>query len=186
MKKKTTEAKKPSKKTTKKDAVKVKKAPVKTAQKAKPSVKSSITTKKTQSRQSAALRRKQKFVADLLKQKKRTEVQSPPDRQRPTADQPIEAKKASFVSTPVTPDTATKYKEHVVGAPAAVPEFRKDLKPIELDAPISVKDLAIKIQEKPSVLIKYLIEQQKMFVTINQLLNEDIVIQTLAHFGYGF
>jgi len=66
------------------------------------------------------------------------------------------------------------------------PEVKRILKPLELDLPITVKDLANKIQEKSSILIKYLIEKQKMFVTINQPLNEDIVKKTLEHFGFEY
>ena len=58
--------------------------------------------------------------------------------------------------------------------------------PLEVEAPISVKDLSVKLQEKPSSLIKYLIEKQKMFVTINQSLEEEIVIKTLRDFGFEY
>ncbi|MBL7196472.1 MAG: translation initiation factor IF-2 [Candidatus Omnitrophica bacterium] len=66
------------------------------------------------------------------------------------------------------------------------PEARKHLKSLEIDIPITVKDLSVKIQEKSSVLIKYLIEKQKMFVTINQSINEDIVEKTLQDFGFEY
>ena len=68
----------------------------------------------------------------------------------------------------------------------APPEIKKDLKPLELNVPITVKDLAVKIQVKTSILIKYLIEKQKMFVTINQSINEETVIKTLEHFGFKY
>lgn len=74
-------------------------------------------------------------------------------------------------------------KEEKVPAASAV---KKILKPLELDVPITVKDLAVKIQEKPSILIKYLIEQQKMFVTINQVLNEQVVKKTLENYGFEY
>lgn len=74
-------------------------------------------------------------------------------------------------------------REKKVEAP---PELKKPLKPLELDFPITVKDLSVKIQEKPSTLIKYLIENQKVFVTINQSLNEDIVKKTLWDFGFEY
>ena len=61
----------------------------------------------------------------------------------------------------------------------------KPTKFIELDLPITLKDLSIKLQEKPSILIKFLIEKQKKFVTINQLLDGEIIERTLANFGYG-
>jgi len=61
----------------------------------------------------------------------------------------------------------------------------KPSKYIELDLPVTLKDLSVKLQEKPSILIKYLIEKQKKFVTINQLLDGEIVEKTLADFGFG-
>ncbi|MDD5005206.1 MAG: translation initiation factor IF-2 [Candidatus Omnitrophica bacterium] len=81
------------------------------------------------------------------------------------------------------PVVAEKIKEPVV---IQAPKPKKNLKPLEVNAPITVKDLAVKIQEKSSVLIKYLIEKQKMFVTINQILNEEIVIKTLEDFGFEY
>ncbi len=66
------------------------------------------------------------------------------------------------------------------------PAIKKHLEPLELDLPITVKDLAIRIQERTSMLIKYLIEKQKTFVTINQSLNEEIVKKTLYDFGFEY
>ncbi|MFH1621607.1 MAG: translation initiation factor IF-2 [Candidatus Omnitrophota bacterium] len=66
------------------------------------------------------------------------------------------------------------------------PQPKKSLKPLELYIPITVKDLSIKIQEKSSVLIKYLIEKQRMFVTINQSLDEEIIKKTLYDFGFEY
>ncbi|MFC1709509.1 translation initiation factor IF-2, partial [Candidatus Omnitrophota bacterium] len=66
------------------------------------------------------------------------------------------------------------------------PKPKKHLEPLEINLPITVKDLSIKIQEKTGVLIKYLIEKQKTFVTINQNLNEEIIIKTLYDFGFEF
>ena len=73
----------------------------------------------------------------------------------------------------------------IAPAPAPVVE-EKHYTSLELELPVTVKDLAVKIQEKPSILIKYLIEKQKMFVTINQNLNEDVVIKTLHDFGFEY
>lgn len=68
-----------------------------------------------------------------------------------------------------------------------IPVIKKQLKPLEIEIPITVKDLAVRIKEKSAVLIKYLIERQKMFVTINQVLeNEEIIRNTLEDFGYEY
>jgi translation initiation factor IF-2 len=57
------------------------------------------------------------------------------------------------------------------------------LKEIELKFPIALKDLAVKLQEKPSTLIKVLMNM-KMMVGINQLLDEDIVSQVCEKYGF--
>jgi len=65
-------------------------------------------------------------------------------------------------------------------APAPV---KAELKEIELKLPITVKDLAIKIQQKPSVLIKTLMEMRVM-ATLNQVLEEQMVVDVCAKFGF--
>ena len=64
-------------------------------------------------------------------------------------------------------------------APPPVP-----LKELELDFPIVVKDLAIKLQQKPSVVIKTLIDMRVM-AGINQFLDEDTVKAVCEKHGYG-
>ncbi|MDP2654838.1 MAG: translation initiation factor IF-2 [Candidatus Omnitrophota bacterium] len=65
------------------------------------------------------------------------------------------------------------------GAGAAV----SGLKPLEINVPITVKDFAVKVQEKVSVILKQLM-QMGVLATINQNLGEDIV-RKLAHaLGY--
>jgi len=76
----------------------------------------------------------------------------------------------------VVPEVKREIPE--VKAPA-VPE----LKELELKLPINVKDLAIKLQEKPSILIKILMDM-KMMVGINQVLDEKIVAAICEKFGF--
>ncbi len=45
---------------------------------------------------------------------------------------------------------------------------------LEMDLPLNVKDLSVKLQEKPSVLIKRLLDK-RIFVTLNQYLSEEIL-----------
>lgn len=54
---------------------------------------------------------------------------------------------------------------------------------LELELPITVKDLAVKLQEKPSVIIKILMEMGVM-VGINQLLEEETVRKLCQNYGY--
>ncbi|MDD5355850.1 MAG: translation initiation factor IF-2 [Candidatus Omnitrophica bacterium] len=92
------------------------------------------------------------------------------------------------IDKPLKP-AASPLKEEVIEGKKReelAPAVKKTLKPLELDLPITVKDLANKIEEKSTILIKYLIEKQKVFVTINQVLNEDVVKRTLEHFGFEY
>lgn len=59
----------------------------------------------------------------------------------------------------------------------------KELKILRVDMPIIVKDLAIKLQIKPSELIKRLLSK-KILVTINQTLNEEVASSISEDFGY--
>jgi len=61
--------------------------------------------------------------------------------------------------------------------PLPVAEIKVEVAPnkeIELELPITVKDLAIKLQEKSSVLIKQLMDM-KVMIGINQTLSEDVL-----------
>ncbi len=74
-----------------------------------------------------------------------------------------------------------------------VPAVKKEMPPplpkpvelneLELKLPINLKDLAIRLQEKPSVLIKILMDR-KMMVGINQALDEKTVSLICEKFGF--
>lgn len=57
-----------------------------------------------------------------------------------------------------------------------------ELKELELDLPITVKDLSIRLQEKPSVIIKSLMDMRVM-AGINQSLDEQVVIKICEKYG---
>ena len=59
----------------------------------------------------------------------------------------------------------------------------KDLQDIELQLPISVKDLSVRLQQKPSIIIKKLM-QRGVLVHINQSLDENTVNSLAAEFGF--
>ena len=65
----------------------------------------------------------------------------------------------------------------VIQAPAA-----ETLKELEIQLPISVKDLSIKLQEKPSVIIKHLMAM-KIMAGINQNLEEEVAATICQKFG---
>ena len=58
-----------------------------------------------------------------------------------------------------------------------------ELKELELMLPITVKDLAVKLQEKPSVIIKTLMDM-KVMAGINQTLEESQVVEVCKRFGF--
>ncbi len=85
---------------------------------------------------------------------------------------PIEAK-----PKPAQVKPAVEVKSVPV-APAPV-----ELKELELDFPITVKDLAIKLQEKPSNIIKILMGMRVM-IGINQTLEEAVVTKVCEKYGF--
>ncbi|MFA5145432.1 MAG: translation initiation factor IF-2 [Candidatus Omnitrophota bacterium] len=86
----------------------------------------------------------------------------------PKAKEKIEVK-AAPVATPVAVP---------VVVPPAVP-----MKELELELPITVKDLAVRLQDKPSIVIKTLMGMGVM-VGINQTLEEPAVIKLCDKYGY--
>lgn len=73
--------------------------------------------------------------------------------------------------------------EIIKEAPPVVAAPAKELKELELKFPITVKDLAIRLQEKSSVLIKALMDMRVM-AGINQVLDEATVIIICEKFGF--
>lgn len=62
-------------------------------------------------------------------------------------------------------------------------EVPPELKELELRLPITLKDLAVRLQEKPSVLIKFLLDKG-MLTVINQVLEEKTVANICEKFGF--
>ncbi|MCX5707091.1 MAG: translation initiation factor IF-2, partial [Candidatus Omnitrophica bacterium] len=58
-----------------------------------------------------------------------------------------------------------------------------ELKELELQLPITVKDLAVKLQEKPSIIIKNLLDARIM-VGINQFIEESVVAKICEKYRY--
>jgi len=107
------------------------------------------------------------------------------------------------VTQPVTPPVTAKPVKEVKPAPKPIPKPpikepetkpqppvvpaapAPTLKDIELDLPITVKDLSIKLQEKPSLLIKSLMGIGLM-AGINQSLDEETVGKICRKYGFNF
>ncbi|MCM8782315.1 MAG: translation initiation factor IF-2 [Candidatus Omnitrophica bacterium] len=79
----------------------------------------------------------------------------------------------------IQPPSAVVQPPPVVSTPPTV----EPPKVLEVKMPITVKDLATKLSTKPNDLIKSLMNK-KIFVTINQLLEEAVVKEISAEFGY--
>lgn len=73
--------------------------------------------------------------------------------------------------------------EPKVEVEVAAPLKPVELKELELNLPITLKDLAIKLQEKPSVIIKSLMDMRVM-VGINQSMDEQSVIKICEKYGF--
>ena len=70
-----------------------------------------------------------------------------------------------------------------VEAPQAVARS-EGLPDIEVQVPITVKELSVKLQEKPSVVLKYLMKMGAL-CHINQSLNADVVSRIVQNFGFN-
>ncbi|MDD4980323.1 MAG: translation initiation factor IF-2 [Candidatus Omnitrophica bacterium] len=97
----------------------------------------------------------------------------------------IEQKPAApKIAAPVKITPKKEAKPHIPERPVAVAEKPAvTLKILELDFPVTIKDLAIKLQEKPSVLIKNLMGMGLM-VGINQALDESKAAGICLKYGY--
>ncbi len=82
-----------------------------------------------------------------------------------------------------TPQPQVKKETTPKPPPAPVIPPEPKLKELELDLPISVKDLSVRLQEKPSLVIKTLMGMRVM-VGINQSLDEETVSAVCRKFGY--
>jgi len=93
--------------------------------------------------------------------------------------------------TAPTPSVETAIKEAKpevtypadISAPAEVEKEAPQLNEVELEFPISVKDLSVKLQIKPSRLIRELM-QMNIFATINQSLSQEDATRVCEIFGF--
>jgi translation initiation factor IF-2 len=100
------------------------------------------------------------------------------------APKPAVHKPAPPVHKPAPPVHKPVHKPAVAPPVAPAPAVEKPvaLKELELRLPLTLKDLAVKLQEKPSTLIKLLMDM-KIMVGINQSLDEKIVSLICEKFG---
>ena len=98
---------------------------------------------------------------------KETPAIKPPQKERQVPPAEVKSVASGVVSAP---------------EPAVVPP-KPDLKELELKLPISVKDLAIKLQQKPSALLKFLLDRGIMS-GINQNLDNAAAEEICSKFGF--
>ena len=109
----------------------------------------------------------------------------------PKAQPKTEAKpQAKPQPKPVPPKAEPKVEEPVVEepvaeqpAPASAPEKPSDLKPLELNFPVTVGEFAGKMNVKPTEVIKKLMAQ-KIFATMNQNIKEEDALVVAEAFGF--
>ncbi len=128
-------------------------------------------------------------VIPLVKEEIRPKVQVKPKlgAPKPTVAQPeaVEISKPSVTHVP-KPAVIQPPKPTVVEAPkpAAVSAPVVPTKELELDLPITVKDLAIRLGDKSSNLIKNLMSMSVM-AGLNNFLKEEIVIKVCEKYGFA-
>jgi len=172
-------AKEVSKKPTKIKAAKkpsVKKAP---AKKEKPVAKKAVvkeTEKKGDVLKPKIVKEAHKKNAPIVKSVQPTPQPQKVSHPRPPVQKPFRPTFQSKKPEAKKFQEPSKAKEIVIEGP------QKD---IEIDFPITVKDLSVKLQQKLSVVLKFLM-QKGIFATINQNLGEDIVEKIAQSLNFTF
>jgi len=115
------------------------------------------------------------LIKPAITEHERATVSPPREIPRPKTTLAPREEKKEFIPT----------KKEVVEVKPAVsaPTPKLELKDLELRLPINVKDLAVRLQEKPSVLIKMLMAM-KVMAGINQVLEEPVVVNICEKFGF--
>jgi len=119
-----------------------------------------------------------KPLAKKKKKSPRTRDEGPTHKAHPG---PAEAPSAAgaAAATPLASASPAKAAADTSG-PMTVP---RDLKTLELQVPISIKDFAVAVQQKTSVVLRKLIDMG-VFANINQTLNEESARKLAEMFGF--
>ncbi|MFH1338253.1 MAG: translation initiation factor IF-2 [Candidatus Omnitrophota bacterium] len=131
-----------------------------------------------------AQRLKKQPVVELVKQEEAVRVVEQPA--APT--KPAEIVPEPVAAEPVAARTASEKKPEAAPLPQApAPHIAEEeglaKNEVELEFPVSVKDLAVKLQVKPSRLIQESM-RTRVFVTINQQLSQEDAAKVCEIFGY--
>lgn len=146
-----------------------------------------IKKEKSKSRKPAKLPTKAKTAKAAPKEsrvKKVKAAKKPVPKAKPAA---IKAEKPAPAPKPPISKPLLKETVPAIAAESAkviAPKAAVELKELELQLPITVKDLAVRLQEKPSILIKMLMTDMKIMSSINQALEEEAVLRICGKFGF--
>lgn len=144
-------------------------------------------TTKARKPQADRLRPKPKLVKKVTAKPKvrkvtPAKIKAKPKKEIPVSMPPPQLPKEAI--TPAVTPAPTELEKETQEAKVSVPvELEVERKVVELRFPITVKDLAVKLQEKPSVLIKMLMEMG-IIAAINQVLDEKTVAGVCEKFGF--
>ena len=95
----------------------------------------------------------------------------------------VKAKPAVKKKTAIPPKSAPKVKEEIKAEPTKEPEIKKQNKMLEATLPLTVKQLAAKLNIRPNDLIKSLMKKG-IFATINQNLADELVSEIAGQHGF--
>lgn len=140
-----------------------------------------VVAKTAVAKQKLSVKRSPKVVAKVIAAKK-MKVEKP-------APTPVRAVEPIKAAEPAAKETKLIVEAPIpIEAPAAVieqPVKEPEKKVLEMETPISLKDLAVKIGVKPNELIMKLMTK-KILATINQNLGDDIVKDILKDYSIEF
>lgn len=166
---------------TKPTAKKVVSRPVRTTEKGM-TVKKKTTVKKTTVKDASKTHPKISMapVITLKPLARKRKKPAPTAKGEPVSDVKDEIKTGLMQAAPEAVD------KDLIPVKEVVQEIPRDesLPDIEVQVPITVKDLSVKLQEKPSIVLKHLMKMG-IFCHINQSLEADIVSRIVRDFGFN-
>lgn len=115
-------------------------------------------------------------IKPLLKKRRKSSAKTEGDRHQESAATTVTEATAKE-DRPLSPGEASP------GAPVSISREARNLPVLEVNIPISVKDLAVAMNRKPSIVLQQLIKMG-IFATINQGLGEDVLQKLAQEFGY--
>ncbi|NQU94969.1 MAG: translation initiation factor IF-2 [Candidatus Omnitrophica bacterium] len=95
----------------------------------------------------------------------------------------LKAKPAVSAKTAIPPKPAPEVKKEIKAEPAKEPEVKTQKKILEATLPLTVKQLAAKLNTRPNDLIKSLMKKG-VFATVNQNLADELISEIVGQHGF--